>query len=111
MEHKNLAAGRWFELTLMEQMGNIGSEVNRTWAWQKKNHAEYNRQALERALELFELTLSDPRWIKMNGRLKEIGRARELFCDLFFGQNQYNETGEKLMKYFDEFALAARKDK
>lgn len=111
MEHEDLAAGRWFELTLMEQMGNIGSEVNRTWAWQKKDRAEYSQQALERTLELLDLTLSDPRWVKINGRLKEITRARELLCDLFFGQNQYNETGERLMKYFDEFALAARKNK
>jgi len=27
--HAGLAAGRWFELTLMEQLGNIGSEVGR----------------------------------------------------------------------------------
>ena len=111
MEHKNLAAGRWFELTLMEQLGNIGSGVNRTWAWQKKDRVAYSQQALERALELFDLTLADPRWTKINGRLKEISRAREVFCDLFFGQNEYNDTAESLMKYFDEFALAARKNK
>jgi hypothetical protein len=27
--HPRLAAGRWFELTLMEQLGNIGSDVGR----------------------------------------------------------------------------------
>lgn len=111
MEHKSLATGRWFELTLMEQMGNIGSDVGRAFTWQKKGRLEIGQQYMDTALELFDLTLSDPRWVKMNGRLKEISRAREVFCDLFLGENQYNETGEKLMKYFDEFALAARKDK
>lgn len=28
--HKSLVAGRWQELSLVEQMGNIGSEVGRT---------------------------------------------------------------------------------
>ncbi|TSC78477.1 MAG: hypothetical protein G01um101429_750, partial [Parcubacteria group bacterium Gr01-1014_29] len=27
--HKELAEGRWFQLSLMEQLGNIGSEVGR----------------------------------------------------------------------------------
>ncbi len=102
---------RWYEFNASEQMGNIGSEVCRALSWQKKGDNKSSRQAMMRALELFDLTLSDPRWIKMNGRLKEIGRAREVFCDFLLGKNQYNETSEKLMKYFDEFALAARKDK
>lgn len=28
--HQNLARGRWFELSLAQQLGNIGSEVGRT---------------------------------------------------------------------------------
>ena len=102
---------RWFRFNALEQMGNIGSEVYRSFLWREKKNAEASKQAMEKALELFDLTLSDPRWQKVNGRLKEIRQARELVCDLFFGQNQYNETSEKLMKYFDEFAFAARKDK
>lgn len=27
--HKDLAGGRWFTMTLAEQMGNIGSEIHR----------------------------------------------------------------------------------
>ena len=102
---------RWHRFNALEQMGNIGSEVYRAFSWREKKNTQESEQAMERALELFDLTLSDPRWIKMNGRLKEIGRAREVFCDFLLGKNQYNETSEKLMKYFDEFALAARKDK
>lgn len=107
----NSLAQSWYKLNISEQLGNIGSEINRALNWQKKQRPDYSNQALERGLELFDLTLSDSRWPKIPGRLKEVARARELVCDFFLGENQYNETGEKLMKYFDEFALAARKDK
>jgi hypothetical protein len=32
--HQNLAVGRWFEMTLAEQLGNVGSEVGRAIKWQ-----------------------------------------------------------------------------
>ena len=107
----NNLAERWLKFNALEQMGNIGSEVYRAFSWQKKGDEEHSQQALTVALELFDLTLADPRWPKIKGRLKEIARAREVFCDLFLGENEYNESPESLMKYFDEFALAARKDK
>jgi hypothetical protein len=31
--HKELAAGRWLEFSFMEQMANIGSEVERAIKW------------------------------------------------------------------------------
>lgn len=104
-------AERWRQFNVLEQMANIGGEVYRTFLWQKRGDLPASEQAAAKALELFDLTLADPRWVKTKGRLKEIGRARELFCDLFFGSNQYGETEEKLTRYFDEFALAARKNK
>ena len=107
----NSSAERWHKFNALEQMGNIGSEVYRAFLWQKREDTPAKERAIERTLELFDLTLADPRWPKIKGRLKEIGRARELVCDFFLGENQYNETGESLMKYFDEFALAARKDR
>lgn len=30
--HRELAAGRWYTLSLVEQMANIGSEIERTMA-------------------------------------------------------------------------------
>ncbi len=103
----NLAA-RWQKFNILDQMGNIGGEISRAFSWRQKGNAPYSRLAAERALELFDLTINDPRWVK---RLKEITRSREIFCDLFFGKNEYDVSAESLMKYFDEFALAARKDK
>lgn len=62
--------------------------------------------ALERALELFDLTLADP---KLRYRLKEICRAREVVCDFFYGDNSYQTDGESLDRYFTTYAIAARR--
>ena len=105
MMHKDLAAGRWFELTLFEQLGNIGSEVGRAAHLKGKDDRRF-QFAFERALELFDLTISDPRW---RLRLKEICRAREIFCDAAVGKGEYNTTLEDLDRYFMQYALAARR--
>lgn len=104
--HKNLAEGKWFTLSLAEQMGNIGSEVSRVSKQQGKDQNLFHK-ATDRALELFDLTLSDNRWQRQH-RLKEIGRAREVFCDALLGGKEYNSTFESLQKYFDHFGLVAR---
>lgn len=103
--YKEAAAGRWFQLFLAEQMGNIGSEVYRAGRWQSKDEKLF-WGAVERALELFDLTLEDRRW---KGRRREIARARELFCAAALGVPEYNTTLENLERYFDQFAWAARR--
>jgi len=102
-QHQSLASGRWFTFSLAEQLGNIGSEVNR--AIRAQGNQDRFDHAISRALELFDLTLSDPRWRK---RLKEIARARELFCDAVWGGSEYGTTLQDLNTYFYYFAFAAR---
>ncbi len=102
-QHKALADGRWFQLSLIEQMANIGSEVQRTM--RARGDKQRFDNAVARALELFYLTISDPRWRK---RLKEITRARELFCGAVLGSAEYGTTLEDLDRYFYYFAYAAR---
>lgn len=98
-------AHRWHHMSLVEQMGNIGSEVDRIASWKKKGNEEYAIKALHRSLDLFDLTIADPRW---KNRLKEIVRAREFLCDLYVGDNTYNFTAEYFNRYFLAFAAAAR---
>lgn len=62
-------------------------------------------EALDRALELFDLTIADP---KNRKRLRELCRAREVSCDFFFGENTYKSTAKSLEGYFMVFAIAAR---
>ena len=104
-QHQNLASGRWDELTTIEQMANIGSEVERSIKWKNKGNEKYARLAFERALELFDLTIDDP---KNGPRLKEILRARELFADYFAGDNIYCSTDSSWQKYFYSYNYAAR---
>jgi hypothetical protein len=104
--HKNLAAGKWFNLSLAEQLANIGSEVSRASKWQGKDKNIF-WGAVERALELFDLTLADSRW---KGRLQEIARTREVFCDTVLGGKNYKSSFEDIESYFLPFAFLVRKN-
>jgi hypothetical protein len=60
--HREAAAGRWPELALMEQLGNVGTEVARAArAMAAGNEARFTN-AFARVLELFDLTIADNRW-------------------------------------------------
>ena len=63
-------------------------------------------EALERALELFDLTAGDPRW--RGHRCQEVLRAREEFCRLFYDPDVPPESARGLRRYFFGFAWAAR---
>lgn len=106
--HRDLAAGGWFELSLAEQLGNIGSEVSRAIRWRARNE-DLAGKALMRALDLFCLTLDDPRHRQAPERLRELARAREVTADFLAGPNQYQSTAASLQRYFDAFAVAARR--
>jgi len=102
--HKELAEGRWFELSLVEQLANVGSDIHRTISWKKKGNLEYSQKAFERALELLYLTIEDP---KNKKRLKEIVRTRAALIDHFVYDNEYNTTDDIWENYFYQFGYAA----
>ncbi len=106
-QHKELAQGRWFQIPFLEQMAHIGSEVMRAISWRKKNY-DYSVKAIERALELIDLTVADE---KNKKRLKEILRLREVLVDYFYFENQYGSSDELWDSYFSPFFYAVRKDK
>ena len=102
--HKELAAGRWFEFSLVEQLANVGSDVIRTIKWKNKKNLAYSKKAFERALELLDLIVADP---KNKHRLKEILRTREALVDYFIFDNKYSSTDKLWEKYFYNFNYAA----
>lgn len=102
--HKELAAGKWFKFSLMEQLAHVGSDVERIIRWRNQGDMELSRQAFERALELIYLTIADP---KNRKRLKEIVRMREVLIDYFAYDNEYGSTDELWQNYFYAFAYAA----
>lgn len=105
--HEDLAKGRWHKLPLAEQLANIGSEVSRATRWKEKDNNLF-WGAVERAMELFYLTIADMRW---RNRLKELTRLREVFCDAVLGGEEYGSTLHSLEKYFFYFAIYSQKIK
>ena len=102
--HQGLTKKQWFSKNICEQMANVGAEVERTIKWREKNK-KYSRLALERALELLNLTIAD---LKNKERLKEICRIKECLLDYFFGTNVYKSTDKFWHRYFYNFNYAAR---
>lgn len=92
-------------MPLALQMGNIGSEVSWALKWQKKGKDKLRDAAVDRALELFDLSIGATR---ERGRLRELCRAREEFCDYFFGGNTFRTEPVKLQRYYDEFISLVR---
>jgi len=104
--HQEQALGAWHQRTLADQLANVGSEVGRIRKWQTRN-SDVAERAFIRALELLDLTISDPRW--MGPRRKELTRVRSFLCDAMDGGQEYQTTLEDLDRYFLAFAVAARR--
>jgi hypothetical protein len=41
-----------------------------------------------------------------SAQIGEMLRAREVWVDYIFGDNDYNSTAEGIQRYFDQFAIA-----
>lgn len=88
------------------QLANVGSEVGRALKAKAKGDERQLQRCFERALELLDLTIADPKHQK---RLKELCRLREVICDYFFGGNTFQSTPPLLENYFTYLAIAARR--
>lgn len=105
--HSHLASGRWFQLSLAEQLGNIGSEYERVLsAYNNQNFKRYD-SAIDRLYELLCLSVVDPRWTMAQRR--EICRLKESVSETFFGDCQTEQSREGLRRYFYYFGVLARK--
>lgn len=106
--HKGLSEGRWFTFSLMEQLGNVGSDIERAIAWKNKGETKDSEMALQRGIELLNFTIADP---KNKKRRKELSRIKEALLDYFHGYNQYGYTDAAWQHYFYcyGYALALQK--
>ena len=102
-QHTTLAQGRWAQMSLAEQMLNIGSEISRANKWKAKDNEDQCRKAVYRALELISFTI-DAQRDKHN--LGEFTRLYEVVCDYYLGSNEFHSDGVSLQKYFDVFAYS-----
>jgi len=106
--HKELTAEKWFQLSLLEQLANVGMDISRTIKWKNRGEMDHSQSAFFRALELLDFTIADP---KNRKRLRELVRARYVLVDHFFHDNEYNSTDEQWENYFYDFSYAAALEK
>ncbi len=107
--HHENSSVRWQQMSLYEQMGNIGSEVCRAFLFlERKETVSLNNSRL-RVLELLDMTLKDSRWMQ-ESKFHELIRLREILIDSLFEKNMYKNTPEMLKTYFLSFAIMARKN-
>ena len=105
IQHQELASsGRWAAMPFCEQMANIGSEVSRAIRWKEKGRIDHMNAAVDRCLELSDLTNAH----QSGRRRRELLRAREVLCDFFLGENIYQSTAQQIQRYYDAFALMVR---
>ncbi|MFW5702700.1 MAG: hypothetical protein ACOCXP_01910 [Candidatus Dojkabacteria bacterium] len=105
--HKELTREHWEKYSFLEKMGNIGSEVSRTIRWKNKGKKKHLEKAFFRSLELFDYTITGN--ITSTQRY-ELCRAREVWCDYIYADNQYGSSDKSWIKYFDFFVFALRKE-
>jgi hypothetical protein len=103
--HTDLTPAHWFTFSLFMQLANVGCDIERAIQWKLQGHDEYYKKAFERAMELLDLTILDPK--NRGPRLKELTRTREALKDHFIFDNEYGTTDEEWQQYFFAFNYAA----
>ena len=106
MQHKDLAEGRWAELTFPQQMANIGSEASRTYKSLASGKEARAEGAFARFQELVDLTIKFGRANESpaarSAMWEELCRFRELYCDAYLRRDMVELAS--LGKYLDHFA-------
>lgn len=95
---------RWAKLDIFNQMGNIYSEVGRSF---KSNNSTDRDMAVARAIDLFDATALALSKAK-SPKLKEVLRAKEEYLTIVTDKNSTKDAKQSLDGYFMKFAIAAR---
>lgn len=105
VHHKDLTREHWFKFSLMIQLANVGCDIDRAILARNQGDEESSRYAFERAMELLDLTIEDPK--NRGPRLRELTRTREALKDYFLCDNEYQTTDQQWHDYFYQFGWAA----
>lgn len=98
---------KWAQLDIFNQMGNIYSEVGRSFKTRNQHDTLDHNEAVARAIDLFNATIKALN-NKHSPKLKEVLRAKEQFLDIVGDNNASPESIKGLDRYFLQFAVAAR---
>lgn len=96
---------KWQAMTIFEQMGNIYSEIGRTYSARGRGDKELEQGALVRALDLFDATV-EPLVAAKSPRAKEVLRSKDQFLQSL--QDDDLSEMQAIDKYFMQYAIAAR---
>ena len=95
---------KWAEMDMLNQMGNISSEVGRALSAKRQGKLDRCQSAFYRGLDLIDETAR--LWaIQKQAGLKELLYARELFAESV----TTDKVDSTLETYFMQFAIAARR--
>jgi hypothetical protein len=98
---------RWAKLDIFNQMGNIYSEVGRSFKTKGQKNSADHKEAISRAIDLFDASIR-VLIAKKSPQAKEMLRAKEQFLDLAFDDKATPKSMQSLDQYFMHFAAAAR---
>lgn len=97
----------WSRQNIFEQLGNVSSEVGRSIQSKRLGDNEKAEQAMIRALDLFDATVSGL-IKKRSPQAKEVLRAREEYLRILYSADATAKALDDINKYFLQFAIAAR---
>ena len=98
---------RWARFSIFDQMGNIYSEVGRSFNAQQQGNNVDQQAATIRAIELLDATV-DGLVANKSAKAKEVLRAKEEYLSVLNDSNSSPESVKSLDRYFMQFAIAAR---
>lgn len=97
----------WASLDIFNQMGNIYSEVGRSFKSISSVDSEEHQAAVARAVDLFDAT-AEVLIEKKSPKVREVLRAKEVYLDLVNNSDASPRAVQDLDRYFLQFAVAAR---
>ncbi|HEY1645016.1 MAG TPA: hypothetical protein VGF75_01350 [Candidatus Saccharimonadales bacterium] len=108
MTNYTVDRSKWAQMNIFEQMGNIYSEVGRSFNAKRLGQLERKNQATTRAIDLFDATLDDLTK-KKSVRSREVLTAKNEFLNNINNKEFNEKDTASLDKYFLEFAIVARR--
>lgn len=108
--HYSVDRKQWAKLSFIDQMGNISSEVGRSFNAKRQGQAENENLAMVRALDLFDATIDNLISTK-SIRSKEVLRSKDQYLSALLNPKFDEKASASIEKYFMQYAIASRLNK
>jgi hypothetical protein len=107
MTQTTIDQNRWARMPLLDQMANIGAEVGRSFNARRSHREERFWAALQRALDLFEVTALVNRG-SGSYRMREVARWKEEFLRVATANEFCEDEARRIEIYFLQLGVASR---